>query len=270
MACLGLATSAHADRRVFTWNYEPIQFPPQFAELEFYHQARFLNLDDMAAVRGVLQLEFEYNPTNWYNIGIYSVFSAGQETVFDSLGKSSIDRNFTWEGVKFRQNFTLADAQLDPIGFGLYIEPILFMNSFALEGRIIVGKIWRRFHLVTNVILEWETSFQEFAHRFSVKPYVGFGYEFSSAFFLGIEATPRFDYVVGGSPQFPVSSQRFRLYIGPSVNIMTPSGIWFSANVSIESTGQWNESMLPNGTLLPALEILQARLIVATPLSGGA
>jgi len=173
--CLMFAYGAKADMRSYVWTYEYMIMEPGKAEVEHYMTISVPKLGEIKGKATIEhKLEVEIGMTNHFDFSIYQNF------------KQSSEGNLYYSGFDLRSRFLIGEKNqffLDPL---IYLE---YGSNFTLskhkfEGKLILAKDIGRFNFAINPIFELEVEDEtEFTYAYAV----GFRYEFSKLFRLGME-----------------------------------------------------------------------------------
>ncbi|HEY3357586.1 MAG TPA: hypothetical protein VGQ83_30320 [Polyangia bacterium] len=176
-ALAGAALPARADRRNFTFSYDPMTLPKGALELEQYLTASGLKTGpgnhDLA---WTYQLEAEYGVTDHFDLALYQVF--GQDP----------GQPLAWKGYKARARWRPTDPGDWPIDPLVYVEWVQDADgAFGFEEKLVLGRTFGRLVTVLNVTFEQE-RLNRSVREYTVVPSVGVGYQVRPWLTLGVEA----------------------------------------------------------------------------------
>jgi len=179
--------------------------------------------DAVTGVRFDLTTELEYGLGHGLELGWYfTFFQAGAPGV----GVMS------FQGMKQRIRWALAEPNEWPIDVGLYFEIAEKNNEFELEQKILLSKRVGAWRFLVNLWVEQEYYFQDADWKFIYHPTVGFTYDLSPNVTLGLEywAQGRFD---DAGPADATDILRGTVhYLGPTV-MLSSANPWLSLGVYV-------------------------------------
>lgn len=142
--------------------------------------------DAVTGLRFELQTELEYGLTDRLELGWYFVARQGASAATPAL---------TFEGMKQRLRWRLADAGEWPVDVALYGEIAELRHEVELEQKLILSRRFGGVLLAANLWVEQEYYWQEEDWKFLYNPTAGVVFEVTPAVQLGLEywARGRFD-----------------------------------------------------------------------------
>ncbi|MBM3214452.1 hypothetical protein FJZ36_06020 [Candidatus Poribacteria bacterium] len=148
---LGVATTAKADERLFTYTYEPKVLPKGAVELEQWATMRN-GRDEGIYTRWDLRTEIEVGLTDRLTTAIYANSSNKYEW---KPGKAATNGTY-FRGISSEWKLKLLDPTADPIGVLLYGEVAVDRREWEAEGKLVVGKNIGPLTVAANAIFEQE------------------------------------------------------------------------------------------------------------------
>ena len=174
---LGLAASANATDRRFTYSYETTTAAPGSFEYEQWFTWQQNDEFDKYQFRH----ELEFGLTDKLQLGFY-LFDWEHET---EEGESETK----WEGTGIELIYQLTDPNKSWLGSALYFEAKASDEEAAVEGKLLLQKNFGPLIAVYNLVIEaeWEDDYEEEVGVWENT--FGLSYEITPNFFVGLEAT---------------------------------------------------------------------------------
>lgn len=155
------------------------------------------------------------------------------EAAFYLKGSQKAAGDFHFDAIKQRIRGRFADEGEWPIDVGVYLEIEEGVDAVAFEEKVILARRFGDLLLLANIVFEQEKVFGVDELELKYKPSVGFAYELTPGFSLGLEYWLTGDFE-GDSPSH---------FLGPNVNIMSGPH-FFTLGVYTRLAG---EDGVPNG-----------------------
>jgi len=220
-SALGVASPAHADRRIFAFTYPYMTLPKGSFEMEHYLDLGLNNWDnpttpdvverDWTKPAWQHQVEFEYGITDRLDFGFYNVFTQ------DPFGSMHFD------GIKARSRYRFADPGVHPVDAGVYLEFSYFGDEVEIEQKLILSKILGHVEIAFNGTIEEGFELGNKEWEYLITPSLGVGYHLSPGFALTLEyvgrmkiAEEKYDYYVS--------------YLGPGMSVAAGPFYWTLAS----------------------------------------
>lgn len=186
--------------------------------------------DAVTALRFQLQGELELGVTDRLELGLYFAFRQGATSGTPAL---------RFEGMKQRLRYRFAEEGDLPVDIGVYLEVAEFYNEIELEEKLLLSRRFGYLTAVANLWVEQEYYFQTEETKLVYNPTLGFVYELSPSFMLGLEywARGRFDDGGGASEDAAAGASATsgdattgRHYLGPTF-LLQSGEAWWSTGV---------------------------------------
>lgn len=193
-------SSAYADRRSYVWTYQYMTMPEGFTELEFYQTTKLAQKDLWE-----YRFEVEHGLTDRWDFSVYQIFAQKE------------DEDFKWSAVQFRTRYRFGETGqffIDPLIYLEYNRKIDLTAPNKVEAKVILAKTMKKFNLALNPLYE---LFFAPGLKQELGMDVGFSYEFSPKFILGVESVTRLE--------FEDDETETGSYFGPTVSFA--SGKWW-------------------------------------------
>jgi len=193
-------SSTFADRRSYVWTYQYMTLPEGFTELEFYQTTKLSVLNTWE-----YRIEVEHGITDLLDFSIYQIF-------IQKDGEA-----FNWNSVQFRTRYRFGEAGqyfLDPLFYIEYNRKLDLTEPHKIETKLVLTKNINKFNFAINPVHEF---FFDPGTEHELGLDIGFSYEFSPKFILGIESTSRFE--------FEDNKTKTGSYFGPTISFA--SGNWW-------------------------------------------
>lgn len=225
---LALTVPARADFPNFAFAYEPRTMAKGELELESYSTAsvRYDWLADKHTYGWIHQVELEYGVTDRFDVAMYQVFSADQ-----------------WNGLKLRARYRPVDYGVLPVDVMLYGEVIFGRGGeFAVEEKLVVGKIIGKVALTLDSTLEQENLFGDREYKWNEA--IGVGYKVAPQVTAGLEAQARMGwerkptYTAAAGTKLAFADPAF--YAGPTLSFVTEKFFW-NVNFSTRASDDDND-----------------------------
>ncbi len=195
-----LISSTFADRRSYVWTYQYMTLPESATELEFYQTTKLAEFDTWE-----YRIEVEHGITDHLDFSVYQIFNQRE-------GDS-----FRWDAVQFRSRYRFGEVGqylLDPLIYIEYNRKLDLTEPHKIETKLILAKNINKFNLAVNPVYE---LFFDPGTEHELGLDIGFSYEFSPKFILGLESTSRFE--------FDNNETKTGSYFGPTISFA--SGNWW-------------------------------------------
>ena len=169
-------SSILGDQRIYVWTYEYKTMKRAEGEFEHYFTLSTPKLDKMEGQTSVEhQLELEVGMTDHFDFAIYQVLkqNPGDKLSFDSY--------------KLRARYRFGEKDMfvvDPLIYLEYIGKPDF-SKHKIEAKLILAKDFKKFNVAFNPYFEYEGYGTDW--KFYPKYSLGFSYQFSKLFNLGVE-----------------------------------------------------------------------------------
>jgi hypothetical protein len=202
------ANPASATPRPLPFTYPPQTLPEGALEVEQYidmvpsrvARETETGTDAIWSVGATLETELEY--------GITDIVEGAWYFVFDQRPSPSPALRF--EGVKQRVRFPFAPRGVWPVDLGLYLEIGEFHDEIEFEQKLLLGRRFGAFEVLSNLWIEQEWEFQAEQWVFVYQPTLGASYDFSPNLSAGLEYWVRGRFDVAQDP---------RHYLGPTAMV---------------------------------------------------
>ena len=228
VSVLGMAATAVADERKFTYSYESKVLPQGTWEFEQWATLRARQETGHVQVWQFRE-EIEYGLTDRLTTALYLNWE--YEAVRGVPGVEN-EHEVEFETVSLEAKYKLLDATADPVGLLLYAELAAGSEERELELKLIVDKQVGAFRFAYNLILEFEQEEEEepsgetewekesvLMHTFGVS------YQANPNFAVGAEAY--FHQAFEGTFQ---EQEHLAFFVGPNVHVSTSFG-WLTLTV---------------------------------------
>ncbi|TNF25080.1 MAG: hypothetical protein EP329_23745 [Deltaproteobacteria bacterium] len=179
--------------------------------------------DAVTGMRFDLQTELEYGLGHGLELAWYFSFYQGAGAGLGAL---------SFQGVKQRIRWALAEPGEWPVDVGLYLEIAEKPDEFEIEQKLLLSKRVGAWRFLTNLWFEQEYYFQEGAWKLIYHPTAGVSYDLSPNVTVGLEywAQGRFDSSAGGSED-DVGTTTVH-YLGPTL-MLSSANPWLSLGVYV-------------------------------------
>jgi len=205
-----LASTATADRRLFTYTYEYKTLPPRSTAIEIWHtEARDTwDPDTLQTLEWIL--EIEHGLTDRWDAAVYTVFA---QTASSMPGVPS--EPFTFEELKLETRYRFADRGELPVDLLAYGEVVKQFGTgvYEAEGKAIVARDFDKFTAAVNIIAALE---------FDPAPELEVGY----AAGLSYELHPKFS--VGAETYATITEYAKSFAGGPVLAVAPSSNLWLT------------------------------------------
>lgn len=189
-----------ADHRKFVWTYEYMTLPKNTAELETYQTFSIIDLaNKQNSTLTELNLEFEVGMTDFWDVGVYQVFSQNP------------DNALKYDGFKVRNRFKIGKENqfwLDPLIYIEYVTNPSF-TKHEFEPKLVLAKTIGNFSFSLNPYCEIDKEDEEW--EFTPKYALGLTYGITRILNFGVE----------------VKGDKNASYIGPTISHGSED-FWFS------------------------------------------
>lgn len=195
LATLLAAPNVQADRRKYVWTYQYATIAPEATELELYQTTKLDRQDSWE-----YRIEIEHGLSPRWDISIYQIFAQKE------------NESLTWDAFQLRTRYKLAEPGrffFNPLLYLEYNRKTDLKAQNKLEGKLILNRVFSRVDLAFVPVIEYFWAPGEPKTEAGLD--LGFSYEFTPRWSLGIEATSRREFVSDGDDE--TSS-----YVGPTVS----------------------------------------------------
>lgn len=195
-----LISSIFADRRSYVWTYQYMTLPEGATELEFYQTTKLSRFDTWE-----YRIEVEHGVTDHFDFSVYQIFNQKEGDAF------------RWDAVQFRTRYRFGEVGqylLDPLIYIEYNRKLDLTEPNKIESKLILAKNINKMNISFNPV--YEIFFAPGTEQ-ELGLDIGFSYEFSPKFILGIESTSRFE--------FEDNDTKTGSYFGPTMSFA--SGNWW-------------------------------------------
>ncbi len=223
--------AALADRRNFTFIYEPKTLDKGQLEIEYYMTAA-VTQDKLSGEHNwnwAHQVEVEYGVTERFDLAMYQMFNTEG-----------------WLGYKLRARFRPWHYGTLPFDLMLYLEWIQKpTGDIALEERVVVGTtLFDKLYISLDTMVEQGPLTGDVG--FKLHEGLGIGYEIAPWFVLGLETQLRFawqpkDVFTATGTDTELEFSGARLYMGPTLSFAVKK-IWWDVNVSFRVAGEEDDT----------------------------
>ena len=256
----GMASSARANERRFTYTYESATLPAGAAEFEPWTTVR-AGRDDYY-LRMDHRLEFELGLLDQLMTAFYINFSAiGADVAgVDASGMPTTVRTneFAYGGIATEWKWKLMDPVADAAGLALYLEAGLEPSATAIEAKLIVDKRIGDLILAGNLVGEvaMEEGVDEVETEIELESDWGIAYLFTERFSAGIEARTHTEILDG-------ELEHTAIFAGPTVGYGTEA-YWIALTTLFQAAalGHGGDGVLD----LEDHEVVNARLLIGMSL----
>lgn len=159
----GVAGSALANERIFTYSYEPETLPAGALELEQWvtlRSGRTSAVGQEDYRRWQVREELEYGVNDNYTVSLYL---NGSTERFKDPETGVADSETEFDGVSIENRYMVLNPAQHAVGLALYLEPSIGEDEAELEQKVILGQRHGDWKWVVNLThaTEWEDSFEE-------------------------------------------------------------------------------------------------------------
>lgn len=197
---LCFASSASADRRKYVWTYGTGIMSPEESELEFYQTTKLSESNSWE-----YRIELEHGLSPRADLSVYQIFTQAD-------GES-----FKWDAFQIRTRYRLAEPgkiAFDPVLYLEYNRRLDLKKQNKLEGKLLLARDFGKVNLAVNPVYEFFWAPGDPVHEAGID--LGFSYELSYKFALGLESTSRYEMLKNAEDE--TSS-----YVGPTMSFATGS-----------------------------------------------
>jgi hypothetical protein len=246
MICI-LCVNIQANERKFGYIYQSSVLGKGNRELEIWTTARIgKDIPYFAATDH--RVEFEWGISNHLQTAFYVNFR--NSSIDDGSGMKT---SFDFKGISTEWKYQLSSPS-KVIGFALYGELGLNTDEAEFEGKLIFDKKLKKSTFAMNLVIEheWEFSSQKPETEIALEGNLGWSYDFTNSFALGIE-TRNHNVIKEGELEHSA------LFAGPVASFSQPNW-WLTFTVMPQITSLKEKS--GNTKLdLGEYEKIQARLL---------
>jgi hypothetical protein len=251
---LGLAATAVADERKFTYSYESKVLPQGTWEFEQWATLR------TRVEQGHVQVwqfreEIEYGLTDRLTTALYLNWE--YEAIRGVNGVEN-EHEVEFETVSSEWKYKVLDAAADPVGLLLYAEVAVGSEEQELEFKLIVDKQIGAFRLAYNYVVEFEREEEEepngekeWEKESAILHTFGISYQANPNFAVGAEAF--FHQAFEGTFK---EQEHLAFFVGPNIHVATHG--WWATLTVLRQIDRGDDSEL----VLDGLTEYEARLIV--------
>ncbi len=228
-----LASTASADRRLFTSTYEYKTVPQGHTALEFWHTQSRETWDDDSPQAYQNILEIETGLTDHWDIALYSVF-----TQLSSSDPMIPSEPFSFHEMKVESRYRFAERGELPVDMLAYIEAVKEFGAgvYELEAKGIFARDFDRVTAAFNAIAEVEFGPDVEETELELGWAAGVSYEVHPTLSLGVETFGGYEPEEG-----EVSAS-----VGPAIAVAPSGGFWatFTAGFGLEDAPKFSGRLI--------------------------
>ena len=186
------ATFAFADESPFGDIYTTDTLPKGGKEIEqwltYEHGRPFETFNHLAG-----RTEIEYGVTDRLQVSLYANYDWYKNTPHSDEADTGPEDFVRFTGVSGEVIYRITDPYTHPVGFALYLEPLIGKDKREIEVKALLQKNFLddRLVLVVNGVLEYEWSRDKgeeaWGHNTEIKALAGLAYRFAPNWFAGAE-----------------------------------------------------------------------------------
>jgi len=236
LAAMSLAAVVHATPvpLPFTYPYETLERGA--VEDEIYADVTPLRVANTPKATPAQLWEPAYVLQNEIELGVTDHVELAWYQVFEGSPQNGGSNSLTFDGLKFRGRFRVAEAGDLPLDLSFYLELETLHDEISLEEKILLARRFGRFHWMANLWVEQEDNrpFDGAAQYFDfvVNPTTGFTYQVTPVFQPGIEYWGRGTFFVKGATGVQADNLAYKSFLGPTVHLDWGK-VWWSLGVYV-------------------------------------
>ncbi|HMQ68841.1 MAG TPA: hypothetical protein PKA90_07525 [Ignavibacteria bacterium] len=233
---------SYSDDRRFTYTYESSTLAKNEKDLEVWTTYKGGRNYFYSAFEN--RFEYEVGLTNKLQTAFYVNFS----NVTSAKDNPAIyDTEFEFKGISSEWKYQVLNKYRDGIGFSPYIELGLNTDEVKIETNLIADKqISKKFLAAFNAVFEYEWEYnpapQNTAKKFEMEFDLGFAYDITDEFSIGLETRSHSEFPNGEGLEFS------SLYLGPCISYRSDG--WFMAMTYLPQITAFKQSVDSPGTSL--------------------
>ena len=212
--------AANASPRPLPFSYPYQTLPEDSLEVEQYVDytpARIEETQDDGSKKRswdgnyVVQTELEYGITDRLELGTYMVFEQFAAT----------DPKMTFDGIKERLRYRIAEEGQLPVDIALYLELAELHDEFEIEEKVILAKRFGNLRAMANLWVEQEIERGKDKPTYLYNPTFGLTYQVIQKLWLGAEywARGRFSKDAVATDPIDTFNQETHHFLGPAVSL---------------------------------------------------